>query len=487
MTRLAVAYFREVIGYIDTDGPKDNWESTNTPLARFLENSHPGEKPNTFKFLQPEGWLAGVLEGKNYVEDGIRFLSNLTIVNDGSRVLDKIGIDTLHARLADCTDEHGVFQGSYQGPTSSSFTPTFESDLAELWKNELMPKFSGAQVKIPVSLLPDQNGGHIVMSAVRTTFSHILKVPREGYYASLPATEWLGLELAKRAGLETAEHALVEMPDGMAPALLIERFDLPDINDDLRHLLRISDFCNVTGLPPLEHNKYSTDISVCFAALEKQSSDPEADRIALFKRVVLSTLIGDGDMHLKNISVLKSFDRDTGEVTVRFAPVYDSMTTKIYPELDSRVSALNFDPQPEHGGIYSRSIGSRSDLIEIAEKNGISYNDADAIIDHIAQSVADNVVEISRNPPEIFNNHPACLFALKCAATEIIMRGDAPNPPDWDYDENVWPSEYTEVETYKTTTLAFNGTSPARAAPTPAAAPATAPINPCLKKPDLTL
>lgn len=462
MTILAVAYFREIIGYIDTDGPKDNWRSTDTALARFLENSHPGEKPNTFKFLQPEGWLAGVLEGKNYVEDGIRFLSNLTIIKQGSNALNKVGIDTLHARLEDCIDGDGVFTGTYRGPTAAAFTPVFESDIADLWSHELMPKFSGAQAKIPVSVLQDNAGGHIMMPAVKTTFSHILKVPREGYYASLPAVEWMGMELARRAGLETAKCALVKMPDGMAPALAVERFDIPGIDDDLRMLTRISDFCNITGLPP-EKNKYGTDISTCFAALEAQSTNPEEDRIALFKRLVLSSYIRDGDMHLKNISVLKTFDTETEQTHVRFAPVYDSMTTVVYPDLDSRVSALDYDPDPSAGNKRYEAISSRQDLLKIAALNGIPHDQADLIVTHIAQSVIENAVEIAKNPPEIFKDHPACLHALKCAATEIVIRSDVENQPDWE--EYTWPSEYEDtVHTTSpaTTTLAFNGSNAAQ-------------------------
>jgi len=458
MTILNVSFYREIIGRIDTDKPLGNWDSAGTPMARFLEGRHPGELPNTFRNLQPEGWLAGVLRGTNYVEEGIRFLSNLAVVKEGSAALDKVGIDTLHAHLTDCTDENGVFTGKYLGPAAAQFTPAFETDVAGLWKNELMPKFSGAQVKIPVSVFPDENGGYAMLPAVRTPFSHILKVPREGFYASFPAVEWAGLEMARRAGLETAEHALVEMPEGMAPGLVIERFDIPDVNDDLRYLLRISDFCNITDTPP--KNKYDSDILPCFAAIDAQSSDPQADKIAFFKRVVLSQCMMDGDMHKKNISVVKTFDRETGDITMRFSPVYDAMTTVIYPELSNRESALVYDPQPEYEGAYAKRITTRSDLMEIAKINGISWEEADAIIDHISQSVVETAIDIARNPPEILKNHPACLHALKCMATEIYLNSSAPHLPEFGDDEMTWPNEYKEPEPLRTSPVSF-GAAPA--------------------------
>lgn len=491
MTKLAVAFFREIIGYVDTAGPEHNWESTNTPLARFLEGSHPGEKPNTFRYLQAEGWLAGVMSGRapktdeeaeirrRYMEEGIRFLSNLTIVKAGSTALEKIEIDTLQAKLADCT-RNGVFTGRYTGPAAPGFTPAFESDVAELWNHQMMPKFSGAQIKIPVSLLPDADGGHVIAPAVQRTFSHILKVPREGFYASLPAVEWMGLELSRRAGLETAAHALVEMPDGMAPSLIVERFDIPEVNDDLRRVTRISDFCNITNRPPTEFNKYNTDIAVCFEELEKQSSNPEADRMALFKKLVLSVYIRDGDAHLKNISVLKTFDRETGDINVRFAPVYDSMTTAIYPTMDDREAALLYYPEGVKESLGQPEIfRSRHDLLSIARTNGIPEEVAEAVINHIAQSILDNAIDIARNPPEIFKNHPACLHALKCVTTEIVMRSDAPKPSDWGAEsyEDVFSWEYEEESTLQTTTLAFNGKAPAQSKAAPVAAIAPAPSD----------
>lgn len=463
MPILTVAFFREPIGWIDTDAPKGNWRSADTPIARFVENSRPGGLPNTFRFLQPEGWLAGVLSGKNYAEEGVRFLSNFTILDEEkSHSLHKVGIDTLHARLADSTNEQGVFTGAYMGPTSNSFNPAFENTLSNLWQNAMMPKFSGAQVKIPVSLLPDENGGHVILPAVNTPFSHILKVPREGFLQSLPTVEWLGLELSKRAGIETAEHALVEMPDGMAPSLIIERFDIPDVNDDLRQLIRISDFCNITGKDP-ENHKYGTDISECFAALEGQSSDPDADRIALFKRMVLSHYLRDTDMHLKNISVLKTFDRETGEITVRFAPTYDAMTTVIYPDLSDRDSALCFDPSPDKGGMDRGPIKSKLDLLKIATTNGIPRDEAEEIIAHITQSIADNAVEILQNPPDVIKKHPACMYALQCAVSEIMGATDAENEPEW-YDY-VKPEDYRDPDAIATAPTTTRATRPTDAFP----------------------
>jgi hypothetical protein len=133
------------------------------------------------------------------------------------------------------------------------------------------------------------------------------------------------------------------------------------------------------------------------------------------------------------------------------------MTTAIYPALDNRASALSYYPEgeKERQG-HSKAISSRQDLLDIAGQSGIPRQEANEIIDHISQAVLDNAVEIARNPPEIFRNHPACLHALKCIATEIVLKSDAPKPSDWTDEEDVWSWEYEEA-TAKTVTLAFNG------------------------------
>jgi serine/threonine-protein kinase HipA len=46
-------------------------------------------------------------------------------------------------------------------------------------------------------------------------------------------------------------------------------------------------------------------------------------------------LIGDGDMHLKNLALLKfagpAADRFS---TIRLAPLYDAVTTRVFPSLE---------------------------------------------------------------------------------------------------------------------------------------------------------
>ncbi len=67
--------------------------------------------------------------------------------------------------------------------------------------------------------------------------------------------------------------------------------------------------------------------------LRSLSTDPASDLDILFRRAVFVWLIGDGDMHLKNLAVLKVAEVDAKTFTsVRFAPRNDAVTTRACPD-----------------------------------------------------------------------------------------------------------------------------------------------------------
>ena len=97
--------------------------------------------------------------------------------------------------------------------------------------------------------------------------------------------------------------ALIEMPDGMPPALLVERFDIRRGPQD-RRLLVLEDFCSILNLPASA--KYDSTIERVARGLRPLSTEPAADLGILFRRAALAWLIADGDMHLKNVALLRT-------------------------------------------------------------------------------------------------------------------------------------------------------------------------------------
>ena len=137
------------------------------------------------------------------------------------------------------------------------------------------------------------------------------------------------------------EFALVDMPDGMAPALLVERFDIRRSGNDT-HRIAMEDFCSVLDLPP--SRKYDGTIERAARGLRQLSTDLDSDMETLFRRAVFAWLISDGDMHLKNLALLKVADAGAARFTsVRFAPVYDVVTTQVFPTLEHDRMALKLN------------------------------------------------------------------------------------------------------------------------------------------------
>ena len=123
--------------------------------------------------------------------------------------------------------------------------------------------------------------------------------------------------------------ALVAMPDGMAPALIVERFDIREGLKDKR-MLALEDFCSVLDLPV--QAKYSGTMERVARAVRPLSTAPEEDLLIILRRALFAWLIADGDMHLKNMALLKIAEPGDRQFrSVRMAPLYDAVTTRVFP------------------------------------------------------------------------------------------------------------------------------------------------------------
>ena len=68
--------------------------------------------------------------------------------------------------------------------------------------------------------------------------------------------------------------------------------------------------------------------------LRRLSTAPEEDLLIIVKRALFAWLIADGDMHLKNMALLKIAEPGDRQFrTVRMAPLYDAVTTRVFPKL----------------------------------------------------------------------------------------------------------------------------------------------------------
>ena len=138
----------------------------------------------------------------------------------------------------------------------------------------------------------------------------------------------------------------------------------------------MEDMCSVLDLEP--HDKYTGTIERVARATRALSSVPEDDLPILLRRVLFAWLIADGDLHLKNMALLKTARQGEAVFTsVRLAPVYDAQTTRVFPGLEHDRMALKI------GGKDERL--RRADFVALATLAGLRATDANATIDDVLQ------------------------------------------------------------------------------------------------------
>ncbi|HYE49050.1 MAG TPA: HipA domain-containing protein [Azospirillaceae bacterium] len=368
---LTVAWHGEPQGRLLHDGVDWRWRPVDSSGPLLVRETVPGRLPPFIEALLPEGWLAQVLRDRDEREmlrNGRRYMSNVTILPAGEDP-GALPDDRLLAPLdAFCAD--GRFTGRYEGPGRSEIEEGFERNLAAIFAAKETPRLSGVQIKAPMVLRPDG----ALRPAVGLPFTHILKPAGTSGYEALPLVEWLCLALGEAAGFPVPVRALVKMPQGLPPALLVERFDVRRDAADRRRLA-LEDFCSLLDLPAAD--KYKGTIERAARGLRPLSTDPGADLELLFRRALFAWFIADGDMHLKNLAVLKIAAPGADRFTqVRMAPLYDAVTTRVFPGLAQDRMALKLNGRDDRLG--------RDDFLALARTIDLPLGRAEAALRDIA-------------------------------------------------------------------------------------------------------
>jgi serine/threonine-protein kinase HipA len=365
---LIVAWHGKPIGNLTNDGFEWRWQQTDETGPPLIRQTTPGKLPPFILSLLPEGWLESVLKNRDeraVLRSGRRYMSNITIVEKQSE-LARLPADLLLTRLDRYTDD-GVFTGQYAGPGRGDIEQNFERNLAHLFERAETPRLSGVQIKAPMFL----DGDGTLVPSIEKPFTHILKPAGTSGFEALPVIEWQSLTLGAAAGFAAPPMALVPMPDDMPPALLVERFDIRTSKMDKR-LLAMEDFASVLGVPT--DAKYDGTIERIARAVRQLSTAPDEDVLLVLKRALFAWLIADGDMHLKNLALLKIAEPGSKQFkSVRMAPLYDAVTTRVFPRLERDRMALKLNGKDDRL--------RRADFHALARTAGIKAADADAAIE----------------------------------------------------------------------------------------------------------
>ncbi|CAN5384224.1 type II toxin-antitoxin system HipA family toxin [soil metagenome] len=240
---------------------------------------------------------------------------------------------------------------------------------------------AGIQDKVLLVALPDGSWGWPERGAVST---HIVKPePLGGAIAHLIQTENWALRVAQEAGLAAADSRIATFD--ARQAIIVTRYDRTPLGARLHQ----EDFCQVLGLDPQAKYESSAEFRQHGSRLQRvarmaaaRSSDPDEFRAALLRAVTFNVMIGNGDAHSKNYSLM--IDR-VGRVSP--APLYDvAPTAYLEPKYKGSGHVIN--------GKTSIDTVDVDDLAAEAQSWGMSSRRGRMIATSCIEDVRDVVGEI---------------------------------------------------------------------------------------------
>lgn len=206
--------------------------------------------------------------------------------------------------------------------------PTLDIEVSKLHTAALAmvghTSLSGIQKKISVNLSADRE----TLTVAAEGGLYILK-PQAGTYPALPENEHVTTLIAKGTGIDVGDAGLLTLKDDTL-AYIVRRFDR---TLDGKKVLQ-EDFCQLAEKPPKE--KYEGSAELCVRLLQKYASEPLIEIRKLFKLLIFVWWSGNGDMHLKNFSLLADKEGIT-----RLTPAYDLLCTQLVIDDDPLAMPVN--------------------------------------------------------------------------------------------------------------------------------------------------
>jgi len=171
---------------------------------------------------------------------------------------------------------------------------------------------SGVQAKVSLALSSDKSALEVAATGGR----YILK-PETSQLPSVPQNEQLSMRMARLVSVEVPPFGLIRLKDGTT-AYIIKRFDRLD--DGAK--LQVEDFCQLAE--KRLRDKYDGSAELCVRILRKYTTEPLIEIRKLYRLILFSWWMANGDMHLKNFSLITTTDGIR-----RLSPAYDLVCTRL--------------------------------------------------------------------------------------------------------------------------------------------------------------
>jgi serine/threonine-protein kinase HipA len=266
-------------------------------------------------------------------------------------------------------------------------------------KDGLRLSLAGAQDKLPVVF----DGVRIGLPLNGTPSSHILK-PAIHAVSDSVMNEAFCMTLANAMQLKPAKAKIHRALD--RSFLLVERYDRRIDAQGQRQRIHQEDFCQAHGvIPELKYqNEGGPDLAKCFELVRSQTRPNAPQVLRLLDYVIFNALIGNHDAHAKNFSLLHS-----SKATV-LAPMYDALSTAIYPTLTEKM-AMAISSKYKFNDLQARH------WMQFAERAGLTK----------AQTKR-RILELARALPIVartLQENPAHSFAGSAVVEQIVALIDA--------------------------------------------------------------
>lgn len=237
---------------------------------------------------------------------------------------------------------------------------------------------SGVQPKV---LMPDADTG--LPERITVPDADLIVKAGADDYPWLAQNEFLCMDAARRAGLDVPDFWLSDD----ANLFVLRRFDL------LPERLGFEDMAVLMGKARDAQGNYKyqgsyeaiTRIIIAFSG-----SAMMANLEAFFASLALSMMVRNGDAHLKNFGLLY---RNPSAGEARLAPVFDVVTTTIYPYYNQRTGTERVDRTTAlklFSGAKARQYPTREDLLRFGRSNCLITRPED-IIDRIATAMTETL------------------------------------------------------------------------------------------------
>lgn len=289
-----------------------------------------------------------------------------------------------------------------------------------VWDGKVRLSIAGYQDKIAVY---ERGGKWYLVDGHRLASTVIVKpAPTNPQMVTLPANEYVCMQLAQRVGLDVAPTRLVHVPE---PILLVSRFDRVEEESRVRRL-HVIDGCQALGVSvamkferaygdgrDVQHIRDGVSLPKLFGLLDL-SPQPARDRQALLRWAIFQILINNTDAHGKNVS----FFYDIGGL--RVAPAYDLVCTPAlgYNQLsdtyamaigdafrEADLTALEWAHFAHQCGLPIRLVSQRLGQLALRVLDSLEDVLGDCVragvAPDVAQGIAENILATCRRQFEI--------------------------------------------------------------------------------------